>query len=228
MSRYHFILTTTKFIIYFIFLVTDSSAHIASRRTKSIENNSNNNNSLSIKSCQNMKSIIISKSSETDFSDMETNNIYAETPPKMKSATLKNDTDHYLAMRQQRRPPVPIRSDSIRSISSTTASSFSSQSTIPSNSYRQDSTAIMSRSVDASSSCELIKPIKNETNHTKSKSTYDLETSISNNHTKCTNTVSNGNFVPLESVKEDECLEINGNHNEIYSKVNILSWYPSI
>ncbi|CAF4408190.1 unnamed protein product, partial [Rotaria magnacalcarata] len=67
----------------------------------------------------------------------------------MKSITVKNDTNHYVSLRQQRRPPVPVRTDSIRSIGNTTASSFSSQSTTPSNSFRQDSTNIMSRSVDA-------------------------------------------------------------------------------
>ncbi|CAF3391409.1 unnamed protein product [Rotaria sp. Silwood1] len=165
-----------------------------------------------------MKSIISSKTITPDFSDMERNNIYAETPPKIKSTTLKNETNHYTTIRQPRRPPVPVRTDSIRSIGSTTTSSFSSQSTTPSNSFRHDSTTIMSRSADATSSCELITPIKNEINHMKSKSTHDIETSILNNHNKCLNMIANGNFVPLQSVKEDECLEIDDNNNEKYSK----------
>ena len=41
-------------------------------------------------------------------------------------------------------------------------------------------------------------------------STADMETSILNHNTRCLNLITNGNnFVPLQSVKEDECLEEN-------------------
>ncbi|CAF0865473.1 unnamed protein product [Rotaria sordida] len=204
------------------YILTDSSTNTISRKNKS----NDIDHYQSTKSCQNMKSIISPKTITADFSDIERNNIYAETPPKMKSTTtLKNDTNHYIPIRQQRRPPIPVRTDSMRSIGSTTISSFSSQSTTPSNSFRHDSTTIMSRSADATtSSCELITPIKNDMNHLKSKSTCDIETSILNNHNKCLNMITNGNFVPLQAVKEDECLEIddknnnNKNNNEKYSQ----------
>ncbi|CAF2389523.1 unnamed protein product [Rotaria sp. Silwood2] len=199
--------------MYALILVADSSTNAISRKNKS----NDIDHYQATKTCQNMKSIISSKTITPDFSDMERNNIYAGTP-KMKPTTLKNETDHYTTMRQQRRPPVPLRTDSIRSIGSTTTSSFSSQSTTPSNSFRHESTAIMSRSADATSSYELISPIKNEINQMKSKSTHDIETSILNNHNKCLNMITNGNFVPLQSVKEDECLEIDDNNNETYSK----------
>jgi hypothetical protein len=131
---------------------------------------------------------------------MERNNIYAGTPPKLKSTTL------IPILQQQRRPPVPVRTDSTRSVGSSIISS-------PSNSFRHDSSTIMSRSIDASSSsssCGLMTQMKNKINHMKSKSSYDIETSILNK-------ISNGNFVPLQSVKEDEFLEVDNNK---YSKVN--------
>lgn len=193
------------------------------------------------KSCQNMKSIASSKPNllaankriTPDYSDMERNNIYAETPPKSKSSsssippvTLVNGTNHYMPVLQQRRAPkVLIRHDLIQSVhdgtSTSSMSSFStatcsSQSTTPSTSFRQDSTSIMTRSADASSAA-LIQP----TNNTKSKSTYDIDTvttdrsrqplkdNLNNNtNSKSSNTMVNGNFVPLQSVKEDECLEV--------------------
>lgn len=194
------------------------------------------------KSCQNMKSIASSKQNllttnkriTPDYSEMERNNIYAETPPKSKpnsssipSVTLVNGTHHYMPVLQQRRAPKNlIRNDLTQSVhdgTSTTSSmsSFStatcsSQSTTPSTSFRQDSTSIMTRSADASSS-GLIQP----TSNTKSKSTFDIDTvttdrsrqqvkeNLNNNpNSKCSNTVVNGNFVPLQSVKEDECLEV--------------------
>jgi hypothetical protein len=158
----------------FFDLVTDSSTNIISRKTKS-----------------------------KNFSDMEGNNIYAGTPPKMKPTTL-------VSILQQRRPPVPIRTDSTRSVGSTTISTISSQSVTPSNSFRHDPSIILNRSVDASSS-GLMNQVKNGINNMKSKSTYDIETSIL---TK--------NFTPLQSVKEDEFLEIDNNNNEKYSKVRNL------
>jgi hypothetical protein len=66
----------------------------------------------------------------------------------------------------------------------------------------------------------LITQMKNETNNVKSKLTHDIETSILKNNNKCINVITSGNFVPLQSVKEDECLEIDVNNNEKYSKVN--------
>ena len=193
------------------------------------------------KSCQNMKSIASSKQNllttnkriTPDYSEMERNNIYAETPPKSKpssssipSATLVNGTNHYMPVLQQRRAPkVLIRNDLTQSVhdgtSTSSMSSFStatcsSQSTTPSTSFRQDSTSIMTRSADASSSGLI-----HQTSNTKSKSTFDIDTVITdrsrpqvkenlnnNPNSKCSNTTVNGNFVPLQSVKEDECLEV--------------------
>jgi hypothetical protein len=114
-----------------------------------------------------------SKRITPDYSDMERNNIYAETPPKSKTIsssisppTLVNGTNHYMPILQQKRPPsIPIRNDMTRSMNSGTStssmSSFStatcsSQSTTPSNSFRQDTTSIMTRSADASTACGLI------------------------------------------------------------------------
>lgn len=113
---------------------------------------------------------------------MERNNIYAGTPPKVKSVTL-------IPKLQPRKPPIPVRTDSTRSVSSTTTT----PTTTPSNSFR-----LMSRSVDTSSYGLTKNGID------------DIETLISN-----------GNFLPLQSVKEDESLEIDKNNNhEKYSKVN--------
>jgi hypothetical protein len=128
---------------------------------------------------------------------MERNNIYAGTPPKVKPTTLIP-----ILQQQQRRPPIPVRTDSTRSVGSSI-----------SNSFRHDSSTIMSRSADASSSCGLMTQMKNKINHMKSKSSYDIETSILNK-------ISNGNFVPLQSVKEDEFLEVD---HKKYSKVDKFS-----
>jgi hypothetical protein len=210
------------------------------------------------KSCQNGKSIVSPKQTliptikhiTPDYSDMERNNIYAETPPKTKPSssssisppTLVNGTNHYMPILQQRRPPnIPIRSEATRSISGTSTSSMSSfstatcssQSTTPSNSFRHDPTSIMTRSADASSSCGLITHPKNGTNNTKSKSTYDIDTSTTdrsrsqtkenlnnnNNNNNNSKSITNGNFVPLQSVKEDECLEVDNDSNKKRSKV---------
>jgi hypothetical protein len=110
---------------------------------------------------------------------MERNNIYASTPPKVKSNTM-------ISILHQRRPPVPVRADSTRSIGSTTTT------TSPSNSFRHDS----------SSSSGSITQMKNAI----SKPAYNIEPSILNK-----------NFIPLQSVKEDEFLEVKS------SKVNINS-----
>jgi hypothetical protein len=238
------------------FLVTDSpmnSANPTHRKNKS----NGNDPSQQAKSCQNVKCIVSPKQSiippikrvTPDYSDMERNNIYAETPPKIKSPTslsispptLVNGTNHYMPILQQRRAPsIPVRSDNTRPVNGTSTSSMSSfstatcssQSTTPSNSFRHDSASIMTRSADASSSCGLINPTKNGTNNIKSKSTYDIDTSTidksrqqtkdnSNNNSKCLNTITNGNFVPLQSVKEDECLEVDNDRNKKCSKVKI-------
>jgi hypothetical protein len=128
---------------------------------------------------------------------MERNNIYAGTPPKVKPTTLIP-----ILQQQQRRPPIPVRTDSTRSVGSSI-----------SNSFRHDSSTIMSRSADASSSCGLMTQMKNKINNMKSKSSCDIETSILNK-------ISNGNFVPLQSVKEDEFLEVD---HKKYSKVDKFS-----
>lgn len=182
-----------------------------------------------------------------DYSDMERNNIYAETPPKSKpnpssiaSATLVNGTNHYMPILQPRRAPkVLIRNDLTQSVNGSTPtssmSSFStatcsSQSTTPSNSFHQDATPIMTRSADASS-CGLIVQTKNGTSNTKSKSTYDIDAAIVdrsrqptkenlNNNSKCSNAITNGNFVPLQSVKEDECLEVDNDRSAKSFKVS--------
>jgi hypothetical protein len=235
-------------------LVTDSPINSANTNQRKPKLNGTDN-SQQTKSCQNMKSIIspkqtliptITKRITPDYSDMERNNIYAETPPKSKTIsssisppTLVNGTNHYMPILQQRRPPsIPVRNDITRSMmggtSTSSMSSFStangsSQSTTPSNSFRHDTTSIMTRSADASSSCGLITQTKNGTNNTKSKSTYDIDISTVdrsrqqtkenlNNNSKCLNTITNGNFVPLQSVKEDECLEVDNNNNNRIKK----------
>jgi hypothetical protein len=258
-SRKHSYIIDSNHIYSFssFFLVTDSP--INSTNTNQRKNKSNViDNSQQTKSCQNMKSIVPPKQIlnpqikriTPDYSDMERNNIYAETPPKSKTTsssvsppTLVNGTNHYMPILQQKRPPnIPIRNDMTRSMNSGTStssmSSFStatcsSQSTTPSSSYRHDATSIMTRSADASSACGLITQTKNGTNNTKSKSTYDIDIStidrsrqqtkenLNNNSSKCSNMITNGNFVPLQSVKEDECLEVDKNNNhEKYLKVN--------
>ncbi len=235
-------------------LVTDSpinSTNSNQRKTKSngIDHSQHN------KSCQNMKSLVgpkqnsipVNKRLTADYSDMERNNIYAETPPKSKLTsssvsppTLVNGTSHYMPMLQARRAPnVPVRHDLTRSMNGATStssmSSFStatgsSQSTTPSNSFRHDPTSIMTRSADASSSCGLINPSKNGSNNSKSKSTYDIDTSTMDrsrqptkenltHNSKCLTTMTNGNFVPLQSVKEDECLEVDHERNAKHLQV---------
>lgn len=186
------------------------------------------------------------KRTTPDYSDMERNNIYAETPPKSK-ATLVNGTNHYMPVLQQRRAPkVLIRHDltqsmhdgtSTSSMSSFSTATCSSQSTTPSTSFRQDTTSIMTRSADASSAAGLI----NQTNQTKSKSTYDIDTvttdrsrqpmkenlnqNNNNNNSKCSNTITNGNFVPLQSVKEDECLEVEPDRTIRCFQVSIVVFF---
>jgi len=238
---------------FLLFLVTDSP--INSTNTNQRKNKSNGiDNSQQIKSCQNMKSIVSPKETlkaptkhlAADYSDMERNNIYAETPPKSKPTstsisppTLVNGTNHYMPVLQPRRPPnIPVRNDMTRSMNDGTSmlsfstATCSSQSTTPSNSFRHDTTSIMTRSADASSSCGLTIQTKNGTHNTKSKSTYDIDTTTVdrsrqqtkenlNNNSKCLNTITNGNFVPLQSVKEDECLEVDNDRNKKRSKVRL-------
>ncbi|CAF3379189.1 unnamed protein product [Rotaria sp. Silwood1] len=237
--------------------ITDSPINSTNtnRKTKSttIEN------SQQTKSCQNMKCIVspkqiinsTTKRMTPDYSDMERNNIYAETRSKLKPnssssvlpPTFVNGTNHYMPILQQRRPPNTSNhnDNNVRNLNSTSSSSMSSfstatcssRSTTPSNSYRHDTTSIMTRSADASSSCGLIIQTKNGTNNTKSKSTYDIDTSTMdrsrtqtkdnlNNNSKCLNMITNGNFVPLQSVKEDECLEVDNDTNKIRLQSNAL------
>ncbi|UJR35465.1 hypothetical protein I4U23_028221 [Adineta vaga] len=247
--------------------ITDSpinSTNINNRKTKT----NGIDHCQQTKSCQNMKCIISPKQTlipqtkriTADYSDMERNNIYAETPPKTKPTstsisppTLVNGTSHYMPIlqqqQQQRRPPPPPQQQpqppsnntrSANTMSNSSMSSFStatssSQSTTPSNSFRHDATSIMTRSADASSSCGLVTQTKNGTNNIKSKSTYDIDTAIpdrskqqikgenlnnnnNNNNSKCLNSMTNGNFVPLQVVKEDECLEVDPDRNQQCSK----------
>ena len=193
------------------------------------------------------------KRATADYSEMERNNIYAETPGKMKSncsssssssispPTLVNGTNHYMPIVQQRRvPTVPVRNDQLRnstgastsSVSSFSTATCSSQSTTPSNSFRHDPSSIMTRSADASSACGLITQTKTVTSTMKSKSTYDIDTPTNdrsraqtkenlNQNSKCSNPISNGNFVPLQSVKEDECLEVDRACQPKASKVSV-------
>jgi hypothetical protein len=234
------------------FLVTDSPINSTNPNQRKIKSNGIDV-SQQTKSCQNMKSIISpkpnlipnSKRITPDYSEMERNNIYAETPPKSKSNSssvsppaVVNGTNHYMPILQTRRAPkILMRNDltqsvnggtSTSSVSSFSTATCSSQSTTPSNSFRQDTTSIMTRSADASSSCGLISQTKNGTNSIKSKSIYDIDTSTidrsrqqtkenlnNNNNSKCIN----GNFVPLQSVKEDECLEVENNRNRKCFKV---------
>ena len=249
-------------------LVTDSpinSTNSIHRKTKT----NGIDHGEQTKSCHNMKSIVSPKQLTTtttasgkrvnpDYSDMERNNIYAETPPKVKThsassispPTLVNGTNHYMPLLQQRRPPnIPVRLETPRtmmdtsscSVSSFSTATCSSQSTTPSNSFRHDAASIMTRSADASSSCGLINQSKNATNSAKSKSTYDIDTSLIantdrpkqqqqqqqqtrdtlNGNSKCLNTITNGNFVPLQSVKEDECLVVEHDCNQKCGKVRV-------
>ena len=148
-----------------------------------------------------------------DYSDMERNNIYRETTsktqnnssPAISPPTFVNGTNHYMPLVQQQRRTLnnANRNDNIQL----------------SNSFRHDTTSVMTRSADASSSRRL--QTNNEADKTmKSKSTYDIDLSTMdhsrqqtkdnlNNNSKCLNMITNGNFVPLQSVKEDECLEVN-------------------
>lgn len=248
-------------------LVADSPINSAAVNNRKTKPNGIDHNQQT-KSCQNMKCIISPKQTLTstakcvtaDYSDMERNNIYAETPPKTKSIpssisppTLVNGTNHYMPILQQQQRRVPPPSSSASSSSSSSSSnntrntntmstssmsSFStatssSQATTPSNSFRHDATSIMKRSADASSSCGLVTQTKNGTNNIKSKSTYDIDVSIpdrsrqqiketlSNNNNKCTNSLTNGNFVPMQVVKEDECLEVDEDRKQQYSKVDL-------
>ncbi|CAM2716065.1 unnamed protein product [Rotaria socialis] len=236
--------------------VADSPINSTNPNHRKSKTNTIDSNSPQTKSCQNMKCIVSPKPSinpttkrmTPDYSDMERNNIYAETPPKPKPnssssssilpPTLVNGTNHYMPIVQQRRSVnTTNRNENVRSLNGTSSSSVSSfstatcssRSTTPSNSYRHDPTSIMTRSADASSSCGLITQTKNRTNNIKSKSTYDIDTSTIdrskqqtkdnlNNNSKCLNTIANGNFVPLQSVKEDECLEVDINSNKVRSK----------
>ena len=164
-----------------------------------------------------MKTIISPKHNLSDFSDSEIKNLSAEIPSKVKSATtLINHTNHYTPLRPQQRPPIPLRTDSSRSTGSTTISSLSSQSTTPSNSFRQDSKTNIS-------SYGLTSDMKNGINTIKSKTIYDIETAILNNNNKCLTMITNGYSTPLQSVKEDECLEVDDNNNEKYPTVNRFS-----
>lgn len=238
-------------------VVTDSPINSVNNVQRKVKTNGIDHTQQT-KSCQNMKTMLSPKEpngSSTsnrrvtpDYSDMERNNIYAETPSKIKTKsttspasvpTLVNGTNHYMPSVNGRRPPTtPTRQDGNRhstGASSASVSSFStvtcsSLSTTPSSSYRQDSTSIMTRSADASSACGLIASNKAVTNHTKSKSTFDIDISMTdrsrtptkdnlNNNSKCFNTLTNGNFVPLQSVKEDECLEVDRDISNNCSKV---------
>ncbi|CAF1128370.1 unnamed protein product [Adineta steineri] len=190
--------------------VNDSPTNTIARKTKP----NGIDDYQHIKAYQNMKSLNSPKHIMMDYSDLERSNIYAETPPKVKSTTpIKDSTS------ARQRPPIPVRTDSSRSVGNT---SMSSQTTTPSNSFRQDPRTIMSRSTDSSSSSSgLTSQIKNVTNNnTKSKSTYDIETAILYNNNKCLNMITSAYSKPLQSVKEDECLEVNNNnnHHENYSK----------
>lgn len=240
-----------------LLLVTDSPVTSTTPNNRKIKSGTIETNSQQTKSCQNMKCIVppkptsnsLSKIVTADYSDMERNNIYAETPlkPKPHSSssilppTFVNGTNHYMPILQQRRgPSTSTRNENVRSVNGTSNSSVSSfstatcssRSTTPSNSYRNDSMSIMTRSADASSSCGLITQTKNGTNNVKSKSTYDIDTSTTdrskqqtkdnlNNNSKCLNTITNGNFVPLQSVKEDECLEVDPTTSKIRPTVSI-------
>lgn len=136
-----------------------------------------------------------------DFSDMERNNIYAGTPPKVKSIAL-------IPKLQQRKPPIPIRTDSTRSVGSITTMT-TTPTTTPSNSFR-----LTNRSTDISSPSPS--------------PSYGLTTAT----IKFKHGIDDidGNIIPLQSVKEDESLEINNNHNKKNSKVvkSMTNYFISI
>ena len=158
-----------------------------------------------LKSYQTLKAPRSPKHPPIDSVDSGRSNIYAETPPKVKSSMQTRD---YVAARQQR-PSAPVRTDSARSVASTTLSSMSSRSTTPSNSFRQDPRTLTSSPAS----------INNELSEHKPKSIYDIESAILYNNHKCLNMITSGYSSALQSVKEDECLTVDANNNHTHSKL---------
>mgnify|MGYP006904176774 FL=1 len=64
----------------------------------------------------------------TDYSDMERNNIYARTPPKLNLPTQ-------MPVFHQRRPPIPARTDSTRSTASSAKSIYDIEPSIYNKTY---------------------------------------------------------------------------------------------
>ena len=123
------------------------------------------------------------KHRSSDYAEVDRNNIYAQTPPQLKSTSVNRVHSHLSHEQRRQRPPIPLRTDSSRSLVSSATT-------------RPNGTPTMTRSADVLS-------------------TADMETSILNHNTRCLNLITNGNhFVPLQSVKEDECLEENAAADE--------------
>ncbi|UJR10453.1 hypothetical protein I4U23_014657 [Adineta vaga] len=194
-----------------MFTATESPTNTITRQTKPNEADDYDR----IKSYENMKSLQSSKHPIIDLSELERKNIYAETSSKVKPVMY---TKEFVSTRQQQRPTIPVRTDSSRSVASTTLSSMSSRSTTPSNSFRQDSRTIVSSSSSSIAAHGLVPQMKNDINEKPSKSVYDIETAILYNNQKCLNTITNGYSKPLQSVKEDEYLEVDNNNNHMHNK----------
>ncbi|CAF0849076.1 unnamed protein product [Adineta ricciae] len=161
-----------------------------------------------IRSYENIKAHQLAKNPIIDMSELERSHIYREPPPSSSKVKSIMHTKNSVSTRQQQRPLIPVRTDSSRSVASTTLSSMSSRSTTPSNSFRQDPRPALSSS--SSTAVEAVTPqMKNEI--------YDVETAILYNHHKCLNTIANNYPKPLQSVKEDEYLEVDDNNNHMNS-----------
>lgn len=106
--------------------------------------------------------------------EFERENIYTPTPPQMQS------TETICTSQRRVRPPVPVRTDSSRSLASTTTSS--------------------GRSLDSS--------------------IYESSPAMSTPTNRAANLMTNGHFVPLQSVQEDECLDVDINEDKFCPKVN--------
>ncbi|CAF1661587.1 unnamed protein product, partial [Adineta ricciae] len=160
-----------------------------------------------IRSYENIKALQLAKNPIIDMSELERSHIYRESPPSSKVKSIMHTKDA-VSTRQQQRPSIPVRTDSSRSVASTTLSSMSSRSTTPSNSFRQDPRPALSSSSSTAAGA-VTAQMKNEI--------YDVETAILYNQHKCLNTIANNYSKPLQSVKEDEYLEVDDNNNHMNS-----------
>ena len=157
---YNLIRRSFSLLLLLLLLAPDSPI---SRKSKSQRLDSHN-------TCPTMKCLTSAKHRP----ELERENLYTPTPPQMKS------TETICNTQRRPRPPVPIRTDSSRSLT---------------------------RSVDSSGG---------------SSSIVESETSPITPNNRCLNLPSNGHFVPLQSVQEDESLDVNTNEQKASSKVNAI------